>query len=85
MGWLSKSAAKWGDIAQRGGVKAITDKQRKFFAAVGLPTKKTTINIPSAIFFGPLMHRKRDHMGKVFAKKIQEKIARREAKAKAKG
>jgi hypothetical protein len=85
MGWLSKSAAYWGARVQEGGSKPVTDKQRRFMAAVGLPTKKTSIEQPRAMFFGDLMRRKKPEMARIFQRKLTERIARRIARAKGKG
>jgi hypothetical protein len=100
VGWASKSSPRFGNAVQLGlrgwrnsmtwrGTQMYTDRQRRFFAAIGLPISKNKMyqKQPEAAFFGPLMaHKVRSGaVNRVFDQKLEAAIRRRIEKAMAKG
>jgi hypothetical protein len=96
VGWGSKSSPYWGTVVQearRGkafgggmsfvGTQPFTQKQRKFFAAIGLPTKKAAMTQPKAAFFEPFIRRRAGWVGRTMAARIDYYIKGREASASA--
>lgn len=92
VGWGSKSSPYWGAVVQearRGkafnmpfsGTQPFTKKQQRFFAAIGLPTKKTVMSQPKAAFFEPFIRRRAGWISRTMSSRIDYYIKNREASA----
>jgi hypothetical protein len=94
VGWGSKSSPYWGAVVQearRGtpfnmsfsGTQPFTAKQKRFFAAIGLPTKKAAMTQPKAAFFEPFIRSRAGWIAKTMGDRIAFYIKSREAAAAA--
>lgn len=81
IGWLSKSGAKWGEIVQEGRTIPVTQRMRRYYAAIGLPLKRSTrtITMPAAPFVEPYFRSNRSAMIDGFRARFYHNIKKHRA------
>jgi len=78
VGWLSRSAAKYGTILQGGERQEVTPKVRAFYAASGIILKKNskTITLPPRPTIEPLRKQLTPEIGPYYAEKVGQYLDR---------
>lgn len=74
IGWLSKSASKYGDMQEQGYDRFVTEKMRKLFHSKGinLSNNTTTLNIPERPIYEPMTKSLRKQVVPYIDNKIQK-------------
>lgn len=76
VGWLSGSASKWAQLAIDGWTRPVTPKMRRFLAAIGMPTKKSSISAPKVPVMRLFFNRRSKWIFLLIRKRIEENLKR---------